>query len=106
MRIGSPIALKMTKAYLKLDTESTSLNNMPPIPLSSKSAAEFMVITAVNQSAGGASAWSLTAELKEIESADSGMMLDLLSLFIDDSSLRLQTLSSACFRQDFKVVHA
>jgi HPt (histidine-containing phosphotransfer) domain-containing protein len=60
----------------------------------------------VEQNADGVSAWSLTADLSEIATADAGMLLELVSLFIDDSTVRLQTLSSACFRQDFKVVRA
>ena len=63
-------------------------------------------MTAVEQNAGDALVWSLTAELREIATGDPGMLLELVSLFIDDSTARLQTLSSACFRQDFKVVRA
>ena len=60
----------------------------------------------VEQNASDALVWSLTAELREIVTADAGMLLDLVSLFIDDSTARLQTLSNACFRQDFKVIRA
>jgi|SRR5580692_4795447 HPt (histidine-containing phosphotransfer) domain-containing protein len=65
-----------------------------------------MAATAVDRNANGASIWSLTAELKEIASAEDSMLPELVSLFIDDSTARLQKLSSACFRQDFTVVHA
>ena len=54
----------------------------------------------------GAPVWSLPADLREIATADAGMLAELLSLFIDDSTLRLQTLASASFRQDFKVIRA
>jgi HPt (histidine-containing phosphotransfer) domain-containing protein len=60
----------------------------------------------VEQNTGDALVWSLTAELSEIAAADAGMLPELVSLFIDDSTARLQALSSACFRQDFKVVRA
>jgi HPt (histidine-containing phosphotransfer) domain-containing protein len=60
----------------------------------------------VERNAGDALVWSLTADLREIVTADAGMLLELISLFIDDSTVRLQTLSSACFRQDFKVIRA
>ena len=65
-----------------------------------------MAATSVDQNACGASVWSLTAELREIATADAGMLPELVSLFIDDSTARLQKLSSACFRQDFTVVRA
>ena len=54
----------------------------------------------------GAPVWSLSADLREIAAADAGMMAELLSLFIDDSTARLQTLASASFRQDFKVIRS
>jgi HPt (histidine-containing phosphotransfer) domain-containing protein len=60
----------------------------------------------VGQNANDVSVWSLTADLSEIATADAGMLLELVSLFLDDSTVRLQTLSSACFRQDFKVLRA
>jgi HPt (histidine-containing phosphotransfer) domain-containing protein len=58
------------------------------------------------QNPNGALVWSLTADLSEIATSDAGMLLELVSLFIDDSTVRLQTLNSACCRQDFKVVRA
>ena len=54
----------------------------------------------------GALVWSLTADLREIAAADAGMLPELVSLFIDDSTVRLRALTSACFRQDFTVVRA
>jgi HPt (histidine-containing phosphotransfer) domain-containing protein len=54
----------------------------------------------------GTPVWSLTPDLKEIAVADAGMLQELVSLFIDDSTVRLQTLTSAWFRQDFKVMRA
>jgi HPt (histidine-containing phosphotransfer) domain-containing protein len=64
-----------------------------------------MAVTSLEQKAGAA-VWSLSADLKEIAAADSDMMAELLSLFIDDSTARLQTLAGASFRQDFKVIRA
>jgi HPt (histidine-containing phosphotransfer) domain-containing protein len=64
-----------------------------------------MAVTSLEQKAA-APVWSLSADLKEIAAADSDMMAELLSLFIDDSTARLQTLASASFRQDFKVIRA
>jgi HPt (histidine-containing phosphotransfer) domain-containing protein len=65
-----------------------------------------MAATGVDQNASGMSVWSLTAELREIATAGDSMLPELVSLFIDDSTARLQKLSSACFRQDFTVVRA
>ncbi len=65
-----------------------------------------MAATGVDRYATGASVWSLTAELREIASAEDSMLPELVSLFIDDSTTRLQKLSNACFRQDFSVVRA
>jgi HPt (histidine-containing phosphotransfer) domain-containing protein len=76
------------------------------IRLSPNSMVEFMVMTSVDQRTGVPPVWSLTPDLKEIAAADSGMMLELVSLFIDDSTVRLQTLNGACFRQDFTVLRA
>src|SRR5580658_8389967 len=65
-----------------------------------------MAATSIDQNANGASVWSLTAELSEIATAEASMLPELVSLFIDDSTARLQKLSRACFRQDFTVVRA
>jgi HPt (histidine-containing phosphotransfer) domain-containing protein len=64
-----------------------------------------MAVTSLGQEAG-APVWSLSADLREIAAADAGMMTELLSLFIDDSTVRLQALASASFRQDFKVIRS
>jgi HPt (histidine-containing phosphotransfer) domain-containing protein len=50
--------------------------------------------------------WSPTPELREIADIDSGMMPELLSLFLDDSAVRLKALSGACTQRDFRIVHA
>jgi HPt (histidine-containing phosphotransfer) domain-containing protein len=63
-------------------------------------------MTQIEQNAGSAPVWSLTVELREIESADCGMIPELVSLFLDDSAGRLQTLNSAGIRRDFKTVRA
>ena len=63
-------------------------------------------MTSADQRTGASPVWLLTPDMKEIAAADSGLMLELVSLFIDDSTVRLQTLNSACFRQDFKVLRA
>jgi HPt (histidine-containing phosphotransfer) domain-containing protein len=44
--------------------------------------------------------------LKEIAEVESGLIPELVSLFLDDSAVRLQSLSGACIRQDFKVLQA
>ena len=65
-----------------------------------------MVITSIEKSAGKGPVWSLTTELREIADIDSAMMPELLSLFLNDSTTRLEALSGACFRGDFKTVRA
>src|SRR6185437_7327206 len=62
--------------------------------------------TAFNASENAPATWSMTPELLDIESTDSGMIAELLTLFLDDSAARLQTLGSACVREDFKVIRA
>jgi histidine phosphotransfer protein HptB len=60
----------------------------------------------IEQNTGSAPVWTPTAELREIESADFETMLELISLFLDDSTGRLQTLSTAGIHEDFKAVRA
>lgn len=52
------------------------------------------------------SVWGLTPELCEIADVDSGIVAELLSLFIDDSNARLVLLGDACITRDFKVIRA
>jgi HPt (histidine-containing phosphotransfer) domain-containing protein len=42
--------------------------------------------------------------LSEIVDIDSGLLVELLSLFFEDSTARLKSLSRACLCQDFKMV--
>jgi HPt (histidine-containing phosphotransfer) domain-containing protein len=64
------------------------------------------MVTSIERPGADAAVWSLTAELKEIAEAESNIMPELVCLFLDDSALRLQSLSGACVRQDFKAVRA
>ena len=48
----------------------------------------------------------MTPELQDIANTDSGMIGELLTLFLDDSAARIQTLGSACVREDFKIIRA
>jgi HPt (histidine-containing phosphotransfer) domain-containing protein len=64
------------------------------------------VAAACGEQNGPAPVWSLTAELQEIMDVDPAMVPDLLSLFLDDSTARLQTLNTACVQKDFKMVHS
>ena len=64
------------------------------------------VIATCGEQKSRAAVWSLTTELREIMDVDPAMMPDLVSLFLDDSTARLQTLNTACVRQDFKTVCA
>jgi len=50
--------------------------------------------------------WSLTGELRQIAEIEPDLIPELVSLFLDDSVVRLQTLKGACINQDFKLVHA
>jgi HPt (histidine-containing phosphotransfer) domain-containing protein len=59
---------------------------------------------AFNASCNAPASWSMTLELQEIAETDPGMIADLLTLFLDDSVARLQTLTSACVRQDFQII--
>ena len=63
-------------------------------------------MTQIERNTRSAPVWSLTAELREIENADSGMIPELVSLFLDDSAGRLRTLNGASIRRDFKTVRA
>lgn len=58
------------------------------------------------QLSGDADVWSMTLELRELGEADSGMLNDLLSLFLSDSALRLHALTSACAQKDFKIARS
>jgi HPt (histidine-containing phosphotransfer) domain-containing protein len=49
-------------------------------------------------------AWSMTPELLDLVECDPGMILDLFSLFLDDSTARLQILGCACDSGDFRIV--
>jgi HPt (histidine-containing phosphotransfer) domain-containing protein len=64
------------------------------------------VITFPKATVGVRPVWSPTAELKEIAETDASMLPALISLFLDDSTARLQNLIGAGVRQDFKTVHA
>ncbi len=68
------------KVLTKMDTSSDASDNAPP-------------------------SWSMTPELRDIEDADSGMIQELLTLFLDDSAARLQTLNRACIQEDFNIMH-
>jgi two-component system sensor histidine kinase/response regulator len=59
---------------------------------------------AFNTSDNAPASWSMTSELQEIADTDPGMIPELLILFLDDSATRLQTLTSACVREDFKII--
>jgi len=62
--------------------------------------------TSFNASDNAPASWSMTQELRDIDDADSGMIPELLTLFLDDSAARLQTLNSARVREDFTIMHA
>ena len=59
---------------------------------------------AFNTSGNAPASWSMTLELQEIADTDPGMIPELLTLFLDDSVARLQTLTNACVQQDFKII--
>ena len=59
-----------------------------------------------NTSTGLSPVWALTEELREIAEVDTGIIEELVSLFLDDSAVRLQTLTSACALHDFKIIRA
>jgi HPt (histidine-containing phosphotransfer) domain-containing protein len=85
---------------IAIDTlKDTTTAWLPP-----NSGVEHVVATCLG--AGCAPVWSLTTELREIMDVDPGMMPDLVSLFLHDSTARLQILSTACVRQDFKMAGA
>lgn len=50
--------------------------------------------------------WSLPLELRDLVEADPDAMPELVSIFLNDATVRLQALGSACVNQDFKVVRA
>jgi HPt (histidine-containing phosphotransfer) domain-containing protein len=58
------------------------------------------------ESSAGDSAWSMTTELREIMDIDSDMMPELVSMFLNDSTLRMEALNSACVQRDFKSIRA
>jgi HPt (histidine-containing phosphotransfer) domain-containing protein len=62
--------------------------------------------TSFNALDNAPSYWSMTPELRDIADADSDMMQELITLFLDDSAERLRTLSGACVREDFKIIRA
>jgi HPt (histidine-containing phosphotransfer) domain-containing protein len=68
--------------------------------------ARDVVMTSVEEPRRSAPAWSITAELRELMDGDTDMMMELFTLFLKDSAARLQTLSTACVCQDFKIVRA
>jgi HPt (histidine-containing phosphotransfer) domain-containing protein len=59
---------------------------------------------AFNASDNAPAAWSMTSELQGIADTDPGMIPELLTLFLDDSVARLQILTGACVREDFKII--
>jgi HPt (histidine-containing phosphotransfer) domain-containing protein len=48
----------------------------------------------------------MTADLRDIMDVDPDMMSDLVVLFLDDSTARLETLSAACAGKQFRVIQA
>jgi HPt (histidine-containing phosphotransfer) domain-containing protein len=89
-----------------LDTGINASKSTPNTWLLPKSGAKPVAVSGTREETGCASVWSLTAQLKEIVDSDSAMMQELISLFLDDSAKRLQTLNSANAVRDFKIVRA
>jgi HPt (histidine-containing phosphotransfer) domain-containing protein len=87
------------------ETKSNASKSEPTIQLSLNRAVGLMSVTGVVKNVG-MPVWSLTPDLREIAIADAGMLQELVSLFIEDSTVRLEILTRACFRQDFKVIRA
>jgi HPt (histidine-containing phosphotransfer) domain-containing protein len=50
--------------------------------------------------------WSPPAALSELAEGDADLITELVSLFLDDSTTRLETLRSACGRQEFVAARA
>jgi HPt (histidine-containing phosphotransfer) domain-containing protein len=62
--------------------------------------------TVFSASANTSTSWSMTPELRDIASTDSGMIEELFTLFLDDTASRLQALNNACVREDFNIIRA
>jgi HPt (histidine-containing phosphotransfer) domain-containing protein len=58
------------------------------------------------ESSAGDSAWSMTTELNEIMEIDPDMMPEMVSIFLSDSTLRMQALNGASVQRDFKSIRA
>jgi HPt (histidine-containing phosphotransfer) domain-containing protein len=58
------------------------------------------------ESSASDAVWSMTTELKEIMDIDSDTMPELVSMFLSDSTLRMQALSGAGVQRDFKSIRA
>ena len=50
--------------------------------------------------------WSMNTELNEIMDIDPDMMPELVSMFLSDSTLRMQALSGTSVQRDFKSIRA
>lgn len=89
-----------------METAINTLSNCDDWLVPPASSAKFPIATSAKRDCGIAPPWSPPAALRELAEGDSSLIIELVSLFLDDSTTRLETLRSACVHQEFVAVRA